>query len=198
MGIHSFGSVFDYSSKPKDQLEKLKTGFDVYYKIFEFSDGYGKIEPAISYAKDYNEITEFQTSFSFIPRFPEFFIPIQNVSDVKFQYDGTDNRWVFGLNPILGINYRRTYSDINEIDEKEYYASFSGSFAVKRYYMLFEIYGRYKEPFNKNALSGYKYDAVAIFYFDDKERSSLNLRVEQENSLFKRIRKFTIGFGIKL
>lgn len=190
---------FDYSSKPKDQLEKLKAGFDVDYKIYEYSGGYGKIEPAVSYANDfYNKIREFQTSFSFIPRFPNLFIPIQNVSDVKFMYDGNDNRWVFGFNPIIGTNYRNTYSDVNDIDDKEYFASFAGSFSLKRYYILFEIYGKYEEPLNRNYAAAYKYDAAAVFYFDSKERSSLNLRVEQEDARNKRNRKFTVGFGIKL
>ena len=47
-------------------------------------------------------------------------------------------------------------------------------------------------------LSGYKYNATAVFYFDDKERSSLNLNVEQDDLGDTRKRKITIGFGIKL
>lgn len=188
---------FDYSSKPKDQLEKLKGGFDVYYKLYENRNGYAKIEPAVSLETDfYANASVFQTSLSFIPRYPDFFIPLRNVSDIKFLYDGTDNRWVFGFNPIIGTNFKRTYGD--DVSQSDYYASFAGSLSIKRYYMLFELYGRYEEPFEKNTASLYKYDLAAIFFFDDKERSSLNLRVEQEDFGNDRSRKITIGFGIKL
>jgi hypothetical protein len=190
---------FDYSSKPKDQLEKLKTGFDVYYKLYSYKDDYAKIEPAVSLSRDYyNNVDEFQTSLSFIPRYPNFFIPLRNVSDIKFLYDGTDNRWVFGFNPIAGTNFKRIYSTTGDLSESDYFASFAGSLSLKRYFMLFELYGRYEEPFEQNVLSRYKYDASAIFYFDEKERSSLVIRVEQEDLGNDRSRKIAIGFGIKL
>ena len=190
---------FDYSSKPKDQLEKLKGGFDVFYKIYSYGDDYAKLEPAISLSRDfYNDINEFQTSLSFIPRYPELFIPLRNISDIKFLYDGNDNRWVFGFNPIVGTNFKRIYSTTNDLSESNYYASFAGSFALKRYYMLFELYGRYETPFDRKTLSGYKYNLTAVFYFDDKERSSLNLGVEQDDLGDERKRKITIGFGVKL
>jgi hypothetical protein len=190
---------FDYSSKPKDQLEKLKAGFDVYYKIYSYGNDYAKLEPAVSLSRDfYNDIDEFQTSLSFIPRYPDFIFPLRNISDIKFLYDGDDNRWVFGFNPIVGTNFKRIYSTTNNLSESNYYASFAGSLALKRYYMLFELYGRYETPFERNTLSGYKYNATAVFYFDDKERSSLNLNVEQDDLGDKRKRKITIGFGIKL
>ncbi len=188
---------FDYSSKPKDQLEKLKGGFDVFYKLYQYNDDYAKIEPAVSLEKDfYNGISVFQTSLSFIPRYPDFFIPLRNISDIKFLYDGNDNRWVFGFNPIIGTNFKRTYG--GDLNESDFYTSFAGSLSIKRYYMLFELYGRYEEPVEKNTYSLYKYDAAAIFFFDDKERSSLNIRIEQEDLGDNRTRKITIGFGIKL
>lgn len=190
---------FDYSSKPKDQLEKLKAGFDVYYKIYDYGNDYAKLEPAVSLSRDfYNDIDEFQTSISFIPRYPDFIFPLRNISDIKFLYDGDDNRWVFGFNPIIGTNFKRIYSTTYNLSESNYYASFAGSLALKRYYMLFELYGRYETPFEKNTRSGYKYNATAVFYFDDKERSSLNLNVEQDDLGDIRKRKITIGFGIKL
>lgn len=190
---------FDYSSKPKDQLEKLKAGFDVYYKIYQSGDDYAKLEPAVSLSRDYyNDINEFQTSLSYIPRYPDLFFPLRNVSDIKFLYDGTDNRWVFGFNPIVGTNFKRIYSTENNLSESDYFASFAGSFSLKRYYMLFELYGRYEQPFEKNVLSRYKYDLSAIFFFDDKERSSLNIRLEQDDLGNEWSRKITIGFGIKL
>ncbi len=190
---------FDYSSKPKDQLEKLKAGFDVYYKIYQSGDDYAKLEPAVSLSRDYyNDINEFQTSLSYIPRYPDFILPLRNVSDIKFLYDGTDNRWVFGFNPIVGTNFKRIYSTSRDLSESDYFASFAGSFSIKRYYMLFELYGRYEQPFGRDVLSRYKYDLSAIFYFDDKERSSLNLRMEQDDLGNQWSRKLTIGFGIKL
>ena len=190
---------FDYSSKPKDQLEKLKAGFDVYYKVYQYNDNYAKLEPAVSLSRDfYNDIDEFQTSISFIPRYPDFPVPLRNVSDIKFLYDGNDNRWVFGFNPIVGTNFKRTYSTSYDLSESDYFASFAGSLTIKRYYMLFELYGRYETPFEQDVLSRYKYNVTAVFYFDDKERSSLNLNVEQEDLGDERNRKITIGFGIKL
>lgn len=190
---------FDYSSKTKDQLEKLKGGIDVYYKIYNLQDASAKLVPSISFSKDfYSKIEEFQTSISFIPRFPNLFIPIRNVSDVKFKYDGNDNRWVFGFNPIIGSTYKRTYGGKHHISETDFIASFGGGLALKRYYLQFEIYGKYEEEFDQNFFSRYRYEGTATFYFDEKERSSLNAKFEQEEKNRERKRKITLGFGIKL
>lgn len=190
---------FDYSSKTKDQLEKLKAGLDVYYKVYEYTSGSGRIEPAVSYSKDFYSKTEvFETGLSFIPKFPEFVIPVMNVSEIKFKYDGNDNRWIFGFNPVIGANFRRSYGGKNDLNLTEYLYSFAGSFTLRRYFLLFEVYGRYENDFSASAVAGYKYDGTATFYFDEKERSSLNARFEQGEKNNKQTKKFTIGFGIKL
>ncbi|MFZ1460632.1 MAG: hypothetical protein WAU38_07510 [Ignavibacteria bacterium] len=190
---------FDYSSKTKDQLEKLKAGLDIYYKVYEYTSGSGRIEPAVSYSKDFFSKTEiFETGLSFIPKFPEFLIPVMNVSEIKFKYDGNDNRWIFGFNPVIAANFRRTYGGKNDLNLTEYLYSFAGGFTLRRYFLLFEIYGRYENDFSASAVSGYKYDGTATFYFDEKERSSLNARFEQGEKNNKQTKKYTIGFGIKL
>lgn len=190
---------FDYSSKPKDQLEKFKGGFDVFWKIIQHKNNFAKLEPAVSFTRDfYNYITEFQTSLSFIPRYPDFIIPLRNVSDIKFLYDGSDNRWVFGFNPIIGTNFKKIYYTQTGINQSDYFASIAGSFSIKRYYMLFELYGRYEAPVDKDIRSRYRYDATAVFFFDDKERSSLVLELDQKDLGDDRSRKISIGFGIKL
>ncbi|MEO8446859.1 MAG: hypothetical protein ABI528_05155 [bacterium] len=190
---------FDYSSKSKDQLEKLKTGFDVYYKLYENDDGSGRIEPAISYAKDfYSKLEEFESGISFVPRFPKFLIPIQNVSDIKFKYDGNDNRWIFGFNPVVGTNFKRTYGGKKHISQTEYLGIVAGSLSLRRYFLLFVIYGRYEDEFRNDTYSKYKYNFSASVYFDEKERSSINAGFEQEEKDRKIKKKFTIGFGIKL
>lgn len=190
---------FDYSSKTKDELEKLKGGLDLYYKIYDYVDASAKLVPSVSFSKDFlSKIEEFETSLSFVPQFPNFFIPIRNVSDIKFKYDGDDNRWVFGFNQIIGSNYKRTYGGKKHISETDYFGIVSANLTLKRYYLQFDIHGRYEDRFEKNLFSRYKFDGTVTFYFDERERSSLNAKIEQEEKNKARKRKITLGFGIKL
>lgn len=190
---------FDYSSKSKDQTEKVKFGLDTYYKLYEYSGGSGKISPSVFFSKDFsNKHEELNFNLTFNPRFPKFFFPVRNINEVKFKYDGNDNRWVFGLNPVAGATYERLYGGKKHISQTEYYTITAASISVKRYYFQFDIYGKYEKEIIKLHNIRYKYESTMTFYFDIRERSSINFKFEQSERLLKRTRKLTIGFGIKL
>ncbi|MEO8664535.1 MAG: hypothetical protein ABI462_03480 [Ignavibacteria bacterium] len=191
---------FDYSTKSKDQIEKVRAGLETYYRIYEYSGGSGKISPAAFFWKDfYSKLEEMDLSLTFNPRFPKFFLPVRNISDVKFKYDGEDNRWVFGINPVVGATYERLYGGKKNISQTEYYTITAANFTIKRYYLQFDVYGNYEKEFIKSHNIRYKWETTMTFYFDIRERSSINFKFEQaEKDLKKRTRRLTIGFGIKL
>lgn len=190
---------FDYSSKEKDRLEKIRFGLDTYYKIYEYSGGSGKLRPFLTFAKDYySKIEEFNFNLSFVPSFPKFVIPVRNISDIKFKYDGNDNRWIFGFNPIIGTTYERIYGGKKHIQQTNYYSLTAASVTVKRYYLQFDVYGKYEKEFIEKHGIRYKYEGTATLYFDEKERSSINAKFEQSEKDKNVTKKFTLGFGIKL
>lgn len=192
---------FDYSSSAKDPKEKLKLGLDYFYRIYEYTGGSGKLRPYIVFGRDFKtKIDEFTFNLSFIPRFPRFFIPVLNVSEIKFKYDGKDNHWVIGLNPVFGSSYERIYGGTGKkrTDLKEYYTLLAANLTVKRYYLLFDVFGKYEKQFANTHNIRYVYTGSATFYFDSKERSSINAKFEQEERNKKVTAKITFGFGIKL
>lgn len=177
----------------------MKLGLDIYYKIYEYTDGSAKISPSVFFTKDfYSKLEELDFNLTFVPRFPNFFIPVRNISEIKFKYDGNDNRWVFGFNPVIGVTYERLYGGQKHISQTEYYSIAAGSISVKRYYFQFDLYGKYEKEFIVLHNIRYKYESTMTFYFDNRERSSVNFKFEQAERQLKRTRRLTIGFGIKL
>ncbi len=190
---------FDYSSKEKDLLEKVRLGFDLYSRVYEYSGGSGKIQPFLAFGRDFaSRIDEFKFNLSFVPSFPKFFIPVRNISNIKFRYDGIDNQWVFGINPIIGATYERSYGGLNHFDRTDYYSLTAASITVKKYYFQFDLFGKYEKEFIDEHDIRYKYEATATIYFDEKERSSINGKFEQEEKDRIVKRRMTVGFGIKL
>lgn len=190
---------FDYSSSAKDPREKLKAGLDYFYRIYEYSGGSGKIRPYLVFGRDFKtKIDELTFNLSFIPRFPKFFIPVLNVSEIKFKYNGKDNHWVFGLNPVLGATYERSYGGKKHINVKDYFTLTAVNLTIKRYYLMLDFYARYEKQFSEFHNMRYKYVGTATFYFDKKERSSVNARFEQEEKNKQVSNRIVFGFGIKL
>lgn len=192
---------FDYSSSVKDAKEKLKFGLDYFYRIYEYAGGSGKIKPYLVFGRDFKtDIDEFIFNLSFIPRFPKFFIPVLNVSEIKFKYDGKDNHWVIGLNPVLGTSYERIYGGTGKkiFDIKEYYTLLAANLTIKRYYLMFDFFGKYEKQFANTHNIRYIYSGTASFYLDSKERSSINVKYEQQEVNKTVSSKISFGFGIKL
>lgn len=190
---------FDYSSKSKDQKEKVKLGLDLYYLLYKYDGGSGKIIPSLFFSKDfYSKIEEFNTTLTLNPRFPKFFLPVRNINEIKFKYDGKDNRWVFGINPVFGATYERLYGGKKHLNRTEYYSVLAANLSIKRYYFQYDLYGKYEKEFIKQHNIRYKYETTATFYFDERERSSINFKFEQGERDKDIYRKLTIGFGIKL
>jgi len=192
---------FDYSSKSKEETEKITVGISSYYKLYEYSGGSGKIESLVSFSKDFDtEIENVIFRLSYTPRFPNFFIPVRNVNDVTFKYDKSkkDNVWVFGFNPFMGLNFDRKYGGKKNINRTLYFTSTGGNLTLKKYYLQLDLYGIYEFEFDDNTNSKYKYEATATFYFDERERASLNAKYLQELKEKELLKRITFGFGIKL
>ena len=192
---------FDYSSKSKEETEKITGGISGYYRLYQYSGGSGKIEPLFSYSKDFDsEIENVIIRLSFIPHFPNFIIPIRNVNDLKFKYDGSkkDNIWIFGFNPFIGMNFDRKYGGNKNLNKSLYFSSAGGNITVKKYYLQIDLYGIYENEFDDLTNSKYKYEATATFYFDTKERASINAKYMQEEKEKELLKRITFGFGVKL
>lgn len=192
---------FDYSSKSKEETEKITGGLSSYYMIYRYSGGSGKLEPLISFAKDYyTKIENLIFRLTFIPHFPDFIIPIRNISDIKFKYDGSkkDNIWIFGFNPFLGMNFDRKYGGNNNLNQSLYFSAVGGNVTVRKYYFQLDLYGIYENEFDDFTNSKYKYEATATFYFDEKERASINAKYMQQEKDKDLLKRILFGFGVKL
>jgi hypothetical protein len=190
---------FEYISGGKDRKEKVKSGLTFKYYLYRTPNSSGRLEPEVSFWKDFYSKRElFEAKLSFNPTFPNFAIPIMDASKVKFKYNGKDNRWVYGLNPNIGFDYQRQTGPKKKDDFKTYDSFASLSFTVKRYYLQFDLTGRVEREINPSVNYGYKYEGTATLYLDEKERSSINAKFEQEERDDERKRRITIGLGLKL
>jgi hypothetical protein len=189
---------FDYVSHGKKKAEKLMGMLIGEYILYNTPYATGKLEPSVSYSKDFfTDERVFKSQLIFQPSFPNFVIPIRNVSDVHFKYNGKDDRWVFGINPMIGIAYeddleKKTKDDVNSL-----YTVTKGSASIKRYYMTFTVYGDYQAQFEDDKKSFYKYGAILTIYLDAKERASINGKFEHEDKKTKD-NELSFGFGLKL
>ncbi len=189
---------FDYVSHGKKRSEKL-TGLIIgEYTLYNTPYAAGKLEPSVSYSKDFfTEERIFKGQLVFQPTFPNFVIPIRNVSDVHFKYNGKDDRWIFGINPIFGMAYEEDLEEKTKGDANSLYSIAKGSASIKRYYMTFTIYGDYQAQLEKDKSSFYKYGAILTIYLDAKERASINGKFEHEDKKTKD-NEISFGFGLKL
>lgn len=190
---------FEYISGGKDRREKVKSGVTLKYTLYKSVNSRGMLEPEVSFWKDFYSKRElFETKISFSPSFPNFVIPIMDASKVKFKYNGKDNRWVYGLYPRIGADYQHQTGPKKKDDFVAYNSFVSASFTVRRYYLQFDITGRYEREIDPDITFGYKYEGTATLYLDERERSSLNAKFEQEQKDGDFKKRITFGFGLKL
>jgi len=168
--------------------------------------------PSLSYEKDFyskKELIDVKVSFN--PSFPDFAIPIFNASSYKFKYNGKDNHWVFGVNPSIGVDYQKqtapkakdNYQKQTAPKAKDNYYTYNSFINIgatlKRYYMQFDLSGRYERDLRIDKTFGYLYSFTTTFFFDVHEIASINAKFEQEEKEMIFIkRKISIGFGLKL
>lgn len=190
---------FEYISGGKDRREKVKTGITLKYTLYRSTNSSGMLEPEVSFWKDFYSKRElFETKVSFSPSFPNFVIPIMDASKIKFKYNGKDNRWVYGLYPRIGFDYQHQTGPKKKDEFKVYDSFVSASFTVRRYYLQFDLTGRYEREIDPNVTFGYKYEGTVTLYLDERERSSLNVKYEQEQRDEEFKKRVTLGFGLKL
>jgi hypothetical protein len=190
---------FEYISGGKDRREKVKGGITLKYTLYKTANTSGMLEPEVSFWKDFYSKRElFETKISFSPSFPNFVIPIMDASKIKFKYNGKDNRWVYGLYPRIGADFQHQTGPKKRDEFKTYDSFVSASLTIRRYYLQFDITGRYEREIEPDITFGYKYEGTATLYLDERERSSLNAKFEQEQRDGEFKKRITFGFGLKL
>ncbi len=189
----------EYTSTGSSREETFKTGLVGFFEFYKYSGGSGRLEPSIYYSKDFlSEIQIASGSLIFAPSFPYFFLPIRKVSSVKFNYDGNDNKWIFGFVPTAGLYYEKELGDINDGKERLWYSKLTANLTAKRYYIQLDLSAKYEQEFEESEQKFYKYEATLTIYFDDKERSSFNAKLEKDVSPKKDFYKIKFGFGLEL
>lgn len=190
---------FKYISHGKKRTETVKGMLIGEWIMYNTPSSEGKLEPSVSFSKDFfSEERIFTGQLVFHPSFPKFPIPIRNVTNVKFKYNGKDNRWVFGFNPIVGAGYEYDLEDNAKDDRNSLYTITMASMSLKRYYITFTVFGDYQAQFEGDKKSYYKYGAILSLFMDAKERSSINAKIERESKKSNKDTEISFGFGIKL
>ncbi|MBE2254854.1 MAG: hypothetical protein IAE65_01525 [Ignavibacteria bacterium] len=191
---------FDYTSNGKDRKEKIKSGVSAKYVLYNYQKSRANLIPSVSYEKDFfskKELLEVKLSFN--PSFPDFAVPIFNASAYKFKYNGKDNHWVFGVNPSIGLDYQNQKAPKAKDNYNTYNSFINVGMTLKRYFMQFDLSGRYERDLKVDQTFGYHYAFTSTFYFDTQEIASINAKFEQEEIDTNIIRrKISFGFGVKL
>ena len=187
----------DFSgSSDKDKNELMTAGLS---SVF-FDNSSFKVKPEISYARDYfNRLNIYKAGITLNPFNPSFPVPLQDITKKKYNEQSIDGAWLAGLNPNINFRYRETDYEGQESNSSDFFASAFADFAVKHWYFQLVVSGLGERAFGDVNEYRYKYGATATLFFDEKERSSLNLRFDQRGSDLKQaLRIFTLGFGLKL
>jgi hypothetical protein len=190
----------EYTSSGKSRQEFFKGSLIGYWDVYGSPGSYFKIEPSASFSREFiTKINKVEGRLVLFPRFPGFIIPVRNVSDIKPAKSGA---WVTGFNPSVGFVYEDKIGKKIQQDLQRAYSVASGNLSFKKTMLLFDLFGKYEKEFDSDAGDAYRYGASMTVYFDVKERSSFNIRVENENKDTRRTdnetSKVTFGIGIKL
>lgn len=190
---------FDYVSSGKKKMEKLTGMLIGEYTLYSTPYASGKLEPSVSYSSDFfSEERIFKSQLVFQPLFPNFVIPIRDINKIRFKYNGKDDRWIFGINPLIGAAYESDIEKKPKDNTTSFYSIAMGSASIKRYYVTFTIFGDYQAQFEDDESSFYKYGAILTVYLDAKERASINGKFEREDKKNNKDNEISFGFGIKL
>jgi hypothetical protein len=189
----------EYSSNLKDKQQTFKGGLLGFVRVLEFPRGYIDLEPSTVFTRDFFYKTKsVDTKLYINPTFPQLFIPIRDVSEIQLNYTRDDGAWLFGFNPVAGIEYRISIDDTTPTTDVNLFDVFAGEITLKRPYIEFGLNGRYEQELEKNKNSTYRYGIGMIVYFDSKERSSFNTKFEREEKQKSKTYKITAGIGVKL
>lgn len=127
---------FLYTSGGKKKREFVEVSLFGLLFLYKNSEGKGRLEPSVSYSKDFfSEERILKSKILFNPSYDGFFIPIRNVTHYKFKYNGKDNHWVFGINPIVGFGYEHDMEEDSDDDVRSFYNVAMISASLKRYYL---------------------------------------------------------------
>jgi hypothetical protein len=190
---------FQYVSHGKKRRETIKGMLIGEWILYDKPSSEGRLEPSVSFSKDFfSEERIFTGQLVFQLSFPQFPIPIRNVSNIKFKYNGKDNRWIFGFNPIVGAAYEYDFEENINDNQNSLYTITMGSMSLKRYYVTFTVFGDYQAQFEGDKISYYKYGAILSLFMDSKERSSINAKIERESKKSNKDTEVSFGFVVKL
>lgn len=190
---------FEYTSSDKKRRELLEVGLVGFYYLYDNKDGSGKIEPSITFGKDFIKERELlRAKLIFNPTIKNFFIPIRNIDKHKFKYNDKDDHWVWGFNPLLGFGYEYDINDNGPDETKKLYNIAHGSLSFKKYYAEVTAYGQYDHEFEETQNSNYKYGGIFTYYMDSKERTSFNAKIERHKKREHFNTEVSFGFGLGL
>jgi hypothetical protein len=195
---------FNYSSSENAPSEKITGTLSSYWIIHNDpnSSSSGRLEPMISYSKDFK--TKFEKiggNIVYVPTFPEFLFPIQNATELEYAEDDSDRVVLLhGFQPIIGLGYDKEISKKGEaVDVRSFRSIVNGQYTLRRYYFQLNLALDFENEFIDHKRTFFDYSAEASFFFDDTERYSINASIEviEKPSAIKN-KKITIGFGLKL
>ncbi len=194
--VKPFVQVDFSGSSEKDKNEQLTTGIS---SVF-FDNSSFRVQPEIYYTRDfYNKLNLYRIGVTLNPVNPHFLIPLRDITKKKFTDQSIDGAWLAGLNPNINFRYREADYDSDQPNISEFVTSAYADLAFKHWYFQLVVSGLGEQSFIDSDELRYKYGATATLYFDEKERSSLNLKYDQRGSDLKQaVRIFTLGFGLKL
>ena len=188
-----------YTSGGKKRRELVELSLFGQIDLYNNSEGKGLLEPSFTYGEDFfTKERIIRSKIVFNPSYRDFFIPIRNVTNYKFKYNGKDNHWVFGFNPIIGFGYEHDLEDNSSNNVRSFYNIAHGSISLKRYYIEITAYGEYDYQFEDDLKSYYKYGTIVSIYLDSKERSSVNAKIENERRKGDHDNEISFGFGLRL
>ena len=190
---------FLYTSGGKKRRELVELSLFGQIYVYNNNQGKGLLEPSFTYGEDFfTKERIIKSIIVFNPSYSDFFIPIRNVTNYKFKYNGKDNHWVFGFNPIVGFGYEYDLEDNSSGNVRSFYNIARGSLSLKRYYFEITAYGEYDYQFEDDLKSYYKYGTIVSLYLDAKERSSVNAKIENERRKGNHDNEISFGFGLRL
>jgi hypothetical protein len=198
---------FYYSSSEKEPSERITGAWSAYW-IFdnpETSSRSNRLEWMVSYSKDFKtELEKLGLNLVWVPTYPKFLnkhLPIRNATEIEYSDSGFDrNVLIHGFQPVIGLGYDKEVSDKGDIaDVKSFRGIVKGQYSWRRYYFQLDLALNFENELINHKRTFFDYSAKTSFYFDDKERSSVNTSVEViERPKIARNTKITFGFGLKL
>jgi hypothetical protein len=195
---------FNYASSQKKPSEKITGAWSVYWIFYnpEYSSGSSRLESMISYSKDFKtKFEKISGNIFYVPTIPEALIPIRNANDIEYSENGSDrNVLIHGFQPVIGLGYDKEISEKGkDIDAKSFRGIIKGQYTYRRYLFRVDFALNFENEFIDRKRTFFDYSAETSYFFDVKQRTSINATVNViERPKIARNTKIIFGFGLKL